>query len=187
MAIAYGREPGEEREELELSDAATALIEECRMVLPGIQATFGFQLIAVFNQRFGDLDLAERYLHLAAMCLMALSAAMVMTPAAVHRHYGGRVVTDTFLYLSTLLLLAGMAPLAVGLALDFYLIARLAIDARPAAAVFAASLFAMLVFWWMVFPRWRSLHAWVGRKYRARAGVSGCRRAATRGGRPRGP
>jgi hypothetical protein len=27
-------------------------IEEARMVLPGIQALFGFQLIAVFNERF---------------------------------------------------------------------------------------------------------------------------------------
>ena len=168
MAIADGREPGEERERLRLSDAATTLIEECRMVLPGIQATFGFQLIAVFNRRFGELDRPERYVHLAAMCLVALAAALVMTPAAVHRQYGGREVTDTFIYLSTLLLLAGMVPLATGLALDFYLIARLAIDARPAAAVFAASLFAMLVFWWMVFPRWRSLHAWVGRRFRMR-------------------
>jgi hypothetical protein len=169
MAIADGREPGEEREELQLSDAATPLFDACRMVLPGIQATFGFQLIAVFNQRFGEeLGTPERYLHLAAMCLVALAAALVMTPAAVHRHYGGRVVTDTFIYLSTLLLLAGMVPLASGLALDFYLIARLAIDARPIALVFAASLFAMLIFWWMVFPRLRSLHAWIGRKYRVR-------------------
>ena len=28
------------------------LEEEARMILPGIQALFGFQLIAVFNQRF---------------------------------------------------------------------------------------------------------------------------------------
>jgi len=38
-----------EKEELPLRLAAEYLIEECRMVLPGIQALFGFQLIAVFN------------------------------------------------------------------------------------------------------------------------------------------
>lgn len=37
------------QEELPLSQAAQHLLEECRMVLPGIQALFGFQLIAVFN------------------------------------------------------------------------------------------------------------------------------------------
>ena len=151
-----------------LKDQARNMLDEARMVLPGVQALLGFQLIAVFNQRFGELDMPERYVHLAAMCLVALAAALVMTPAAVHRHYGGREVTDTFIHLSTLLLLAGMVPLAMGLALDFYLIARLATGARPAAALFAASLFAMFVFWWMVFPRWRSLHARVGRKYRVR-------------------
>jgi len=42
----------EERQELKLSEAAQTLLDECRMVLPGIQALFGFQLIAVFNDRF---------------------------------------------------------------------------------------------------------------------------------------
>jgi hypothetical protein len=41
-------------EELSLDSAASHLLEECRMVLPGIQALFGFQLIAVFNQNFGE-------------------------------------------------------------------------------------------------------------------------------------
>jgi len=39
-------------EDLPLSKAAQLLLEECRMVLPGIQALFGFQLIVVFNSRF---------------------------------------------------------------------------------------------------------------------------------------
>jgi len=47
----------EERQQLTLSEAAQALLDECRMVLPGIQALFGFQLLAVFNTRFAeDLD-----------------------------------------------------------------------------------------------------------------------------------
>jgi hypothetical protein len=39
-------------EKLSLEDALTHLLEECRMVLPGVQALFGFQLIAVFNRSF---------------------------------------------------------------------------------------------------------------------------------------
>ncbi|MDQ2943358.1 MAG: hypothetical protein M3R21_06785 [Candidatus Dormibacteraeota bacterium] len=43
----------------------THLLNEGRMVLPGIQALFGFQLIAVFNQTFSQrLSPAEQYLHL---------------------------------------------------------------------------------------------------------------------------
>jgi len=43
-----------EREELPLSKAVSLMLDECRMVLPGLQALFGFQLIAVFNSGFGD-------------------------------------------------------------------------------------------------------------------------------------
>jgi hypothetical protein len=38
-------------------------IEEARMVLPGIQALFGFQLIAVFNERFKELTKDEQLIH----------------------------------------------------------------------------------------------------------------------------
>jgi hypothetical protein len=31
------------------------ILGEGRMVLPGVEALFGFQLIAVFDQRFADL------------------------------------------------------------------------------------------------------------------------------------
>ena len=34
---------------------AREAIEEARMVLPGIQALFGFQFITVFNERFRQL------------------------------------------------------------------------------------------------------------------------------------
>ena len=169
MAIADGREPGEERERLSLAKAAQSLIEEGRMVLPGIQATFGFQLVAVTNERFTELSGAEQWLHLGATALVASAAAMVMAPAAIHRHYGGREVTDTFIRVSSLMLLASMPLLALGLSVDFYLIARLVDDARRALdAMLGALLFSALIFFWMVFPRWRSVHAWVGRRYRAR-------------------
>src|ERR1700674_1041889 len=60
-------------------------IEEARMVLPGIQALFGFQLIAVFNERFRQLPTPEQAMHFAAILLIALAIALIMTPAAYHR------------------------------------------------------------------------------------------------------
>ena len=82
-AMAKAREH-EEKEELSLSKAAEYLLEECRMVLPGIQALFGFQLIALFNQGFGEkLSHAQQLLHLVAIILTTLAMALVMTPAAL--------------------------------------------------------------------------------------------------------
>ena len=63
------------------------------MVLPGIQAFFGFQLIAVFNTGFQDLTHTEQVLHLIALLLLAVSIALIMTPAAYHRV--SRVLTAT--------------------------------------------------------------------------------------------
>jgi hypothetical protein len=57
-------------------------IEEARMVLPGIQALFGFQLIAVFNERFKELTENERLIHFSATVLVTIAIALIMTPAA---------------------------------------------------------------------------------------------------------
>ena len=54
------------KEEVKLDSAASHLLEECRMVLPGIQALFGFQLIAVSNQGFSEkLSALQERLHVA--------------------------------------------------------------------------------------------------------------------------
>src|SRR5260370_35680820 len=68
----------EERQELTLAEAARSLLDECRMVLPGIQALFGFQLIAVFSSRFAeDLSGPQQALHLLT------TAPLVVAPARI--------------------------------------------------------------------------------------------------------
>jgi uncharacterized protein DUF6328 len=95
-------------EELPLSKAAEYLLDECRMVLPGIQALFGFQLIAVFSARFAEtLSLAEQQLHFVAIGLVAVAVTLIMTPAALHRH-SPRQVTARFIRVSTRLLMGSM-------------------------------------------------------------------------------
>ena len=68
-----------------LKDQAHSMHEEARMVLPGIQALFGFQLIAVFNRPFFDLGDSDRALHLASLILVGIAIGLVMAPAAHHR------------------------------------------------------------------------------------------------------
>ena len=91
-----------------LVKSADFLLNECRMVLPGIQALFGFQLIAVFNSSFKFLlTQFEQNLHLFGLTLTAISIAFVMTPAALHRQTGSAKVTEEFLQLASRLLLWG--------------------------------------------------------------------------------
>jgi hypothetical protein len=135
------------------------------MVLPGIQAIFGFQLIAVFNNRFADdLTGAEQALHLAAILLVGVAAGLLMTPAAIHRLRGARSVTASFIGVSSALVLAAMPLLAAGLCLDVYLIARLVLDEGPAWPV-AAALFALMLFLWTVFPRMGNVHRRIAARF----------------------
>lgn len=95
------------------------------MVLPGIQALFGFQLIAVFNAKFWDLSFSDRVVHLVAIGLLAIAIALVMTPAAYHRLALGNTVSQSFIDRASRLLLWSMLPLMLGTCLDFYLISTM--------------------------------------------------------------
>ena len=141
-------------EKLSLEDALTHLLEECRRVLPGVQALFGFQLIVVFNRSFFlRLTFTEQCLHLAALACVAVSACLVMTPAALHRQSGSMHVSEEFLRVGGRLLLAAMVPLMLGIGIDFFLIAHMVLgEAEPAAAV-TALLVAIMAGLWFVFPR----------------------------------
>jgi hypothetical protein len=156
----------DEDKRVDLSDAASYLLDECRMVLPGIQAMFGFQLIAVFNQRFPGLEEHEQALHFAAMTLNAVAIALVMCPAAYHRMRMPFEVTHQFIRNSSRLLLAAMIPLGLGMAMDYYIIARLVFEqtARGWLGAGAIAFFAVLSFFWFVFPKSRRLQDMLDRK-----------------------
>ncbi len=139
-----------------LSKAAEFLLDECRMVLPGIQALFGFQLMAVFSPGFDSkLDGRGQELHLISIALVATAVAMIMAPAAYNRQTSLHKVTEEFIRISTRLLLMSMLPLALGISLDFYLIAGIIVG--PGAGVLATGLLAVFVAFWFVLPRARAL------------------------------
>ncbi len=144
-----------EREVLPLTRAVEFLLEECRMVLPGIQALFGFQLIATFNPTFSErLIETDQSLHLLATALVAVAVALIMTPAAIHRTMGAREITDTFIRLSTRLLLISMVPLALGIALDFYVVTLMVTEARDLSTLLATALLFVFAIFWFALPRW---------------------------------
>ncbi len=144
-----------EVEELSLTSAVTHLLEECRMILPGVQALLGFQLIAVFSAAFDErLSSFEQRIHLLALALLAIAGALVIAPAAYHRQTRPRQVSRHFLILSGRLLLTALVPLMLGIALDFYLIARIILGQTVLSFVLASVLFVFVTGLWFVFPRW---------------------------------
>jgi hypothetical protein len=146
------------KEMLSLSEAVTHLLEECRMVLPGIQALFGFQLIAVFNSTFQErLNSTEQSFHLTAIGLVAIAVALVMAPAALHRQTNPQAATQEFLTIASRLLLLSMFPLMLGISFDFYLIARLILNNTLISFVLSIVLLTVFATLWFLLPRFTFL------------------------------
>ena len=144
----------EPSEKLSLADATTNLLEECRMVLPGLQALFGFQLICVFSPGFAErLTSTEQRLHLLALALVAIAGALVMAPAAYHRQTRPREASARFLLLGSRLLLWALVPLMIGIGIDFYLIARVILGEPILSGVLAGVLVAVFSMLWFGLPR----------------------------------
>jgi predicted lysophospholipase L1 biosynthesis ABC-type transport system permease subunit len=143
------------KEQISLDSAATHVLEECRMVLPGIQALFGFQLIAVFNEGFAEkLAQGQQVLHLVAIVLTTLAMALVMSPAALHRQAEPKEVSERFLWMASNMVLAGMFPLALAVGLDAYIVAGIVLKNDVLAAILAVALVGVFLFLWLVLPRY---------------------------------
>ncbi|MBA5690126.1 hypothetical protein H3H39_24055 [Duganella sp. LX47W] len=128
------------------------VIEEARMVLPGIQALFGFQTIAVFNQRFMDLPRPMQVCHLLALALVVLAIALAMAPAAYHRIVESHQVSEQTVRLSSGFICAALAPLAGGLALDMAVVLYLVTPSYAASAAGTAGTLALLLGLWFALP-----------------------------------
>ena len=137
-----------------LDTAASHVLEECRMVLPGIQALFGFQLIAVFTDPFAErLSAGEQGLHFAAIILIVVAIALVMAPVAIHRHTQLGTLHERFVGAAARLLLASMFPLALAICLEVYLVARIIFDDQAFSALVAAALLLVFAALWLLLPR----------------------------------
>lgn len=141
---------------VELDDAVSYALDEARMILPGIQALFGFQLVAVFNDRFTEVfGRWGQWLHLAALVLVALSCALAMTPAAFHRQNDHGKVSRELLDVSSRFIGAAMIPLMAAISIDVGLVTYVVSGSVPASLVLGAACAAVFTGLWIVFPRLR--------------------------------
>jgi RsiW-degrading membrane proteinase PrsW (M82 family) len=139
---------------LPLGEEVSHLEQEARMILPGIQAVFGFQLMAVFNNGFGQLSHEEKLLHLASLLLVVISGILVAAPAAYHRQAHHRV-SEHFMLIGTRFLTLALFPLALGTSLDIYLVTRVITESPGTATLLSILLFLFYASVWFVYPQIR--------------------------------
>lgn len=128
------------------------IIEEARVILPGLQAVFGFQTIAVFNERFEDLPAYAQVCHLVGLGFMVVTMAMLMTPAVYYRAQHG-FATSQMIRVSRHAIRGALVPLAVGLSLEMLTVVSLATDMLSLSVAAAVATLLLFVGLWYLLPR----------------------------------
>ena len=136
-----------------LEEASTQVDDEARMLLPGVQALMGFQLMAAFNQRFEQFSPGEQIMHFAAFLLLALTMGLLMAPAAYHRQAERCMVTERFVKMSSRLLTIAMVPFIAGICLDTYLLGKMILKETAPAILAAGAALVVFVGLWFVLPQ----------------------------------
>lgn len=145
--------PENKQFEQTLGDQVNTVEQEARMVLPGIQTLFGFQMIAVFNPGFKiSLTEQEQVVHLAALLFIAISAILILAPAAYHRQANHQISVH-FISLSSSFIAWAMLPLAIGTCADIYLVSRVILKSVLAASIITTILAGLFTWTWFILPR----------------------------------
>lgn len=147
-----------------LDEEMRNLIEEARVILPGLQALFGFQTIAVFNERFAEIETYAKVCHLLGLACVTTAVAMAMTPAIFYRACAGKV-TYMMAKTSSAMIRGALAPLALGLALDMFTVIFVATDAPVISLAAGMATLLLLAGLWFVLPK-------LERRKKPRAGES---------------
>jgi uncharacterized protein DUF6328 len=113
------------------------MLTEARVLIPGAQALFGFQLAVMLTETFGELAQSAKIVHTAALCCIVLVVILLMAPAAFHRIAYGGENTEAFYRLGSCLIVVAALPLALGITLDLYVAATRAFETRLPAVLTA--------------------------------------------------
>jgi hypothetical protein len=151
--------PGSGPKEREsLTQSVTHTFEEARMLIPGVTAFLGFQLVAVFNVGFSQkLTHDEQMLHVWAMFVTLVALLMLLTPAAYHRQAEPGWVSEGLLKLSSRLITGATPLFGLGMTIDFYLLVRAVSEETPLALALALAIFTITVVLWYAMPRMEPL------------------------------
>jgi hypothetical protein len=124
------------------------MLREARVILPGAQALLGFQLVVTLNGRFSELPPALKNLHLAALCCVALSVIVLMTPAALHRIAFAGEDSEAFLAAGSRCVIVAPFFLGLGITGDLYVATWAAVQSPALGLVLAIGILGVLGTLW---------------------------------------
>ena len=125
------------------------VLTEARLIIPGGQALFGFQFVAMLTTGFDRLPQGSKIAHAVALGLIAINVVLVMMPAAVHRlSYGGEDSKD-FLRIASALVVTAPLFLAGGIATEtFVVLQKVTENSRWSIAGACGTFFIFMLCWY---------------------------------------
>jgi Family of unknown function (DUF6328) len=143
-------ETQDERENRELIE----MLNEVRVVLPGVQVLFAFLLTLAFSSTFATIDAAERFTYLVAFFSTAGASILLMTPTTFHRIRFRQGDKEALLRMATRFILAGMVLLSIAMVSGIWLVSEKVMSQRSANVVGVVAIVAIVVLWFGI-PIWR--------------------------------
>jgi amino acid transporter len=129
------------------------LLNELRVVLPGVQVMFAFLLVVPFSQRFGVLDGRERAIFFVAFLASAIASVFLIAPSTHHRIQWRRYDKERLLRRANRLAILATAALAIAIVAVVYLIAGVLYG--DVSAVAAGATAGLIAWTWFAYPLMR--------------------------------
>jgi hypothetical protein len=138
----------------ELRQRYYGLLQELRVVLPGVQVLMAFLLTVPFAQRFNDLDDVGRKVFLVALAASVLSVVSFLAPTAYHR-FGDRRLRSHRLRMGIGMTRVGLGFLAISLLSALTVVMRFVYGNMEAVLVVGGCAAAMVLLWLLIPVRGR--------------------------------
>jgi hypothetical protein len=127
------------------------LLQELRIVIPGVQVLFAFLLTVPFAQRFTELSTSQRAVFFATLLCTAVATALLIAPTAHHRLLFRPGVREQRLKMGNLLAILGLVFIVLAMVGVVFVITDLIFGLTAALVVTVAmALFFSLL--WFVLP-----------------------------------
>ena len=127
------------------------LLQELRVVQTGVQILAGFLLTLPFQQRFTEIEDANRVVFLVGFALAIVATAFLVAPVSAHRLLFRRGRKDTLVAMANVCARVGLVSLALAVSAVTFVIFDVVTDTGMAVAA-AAAAFLLFVVNWLVLP-----------------------------------
>jgi Flp pilus assembly protein TadB len=134
------------------------LLQELRVILPGVQVTFAFLLTVAFMDRFAQATALQRSVYFAALLSTALATAFFIAPTIQHRILWRQGERATRLRIGNGLLIVGTILLAVGMSCVVFLVADV-VYGRTGAILATVTIVGVFVVLWYLLPLYQRVRS----------------------------